>query len=119
MLLFLSLQITSGMMSDDEIATAGPLVAHVSGSWVSYATFYHKAIGKWVLLGLVAMHLVAVGFHFFVKRDNLVKPMLSGDKTLPIEAVSSIDSATRRFLALTIVSICSASVAALVYWLER
>jgi cytochrome b len=92
MLVFLALQVGSGMMSDDEIMNAGPLSRFVASEWVQNATFYHKFIGKFVLLGLLALHLLAIGFYAFHKRDNLVKPMITGDKALTIAAPNSRDS---------------------------
>ncbi|TXT35220.1 MAG: cytochrome B561, partial [Comamonadaceae bacterium] len=40
LLTFLVFQVTSGLMSDDEISAAGPLTRFVSAEWVSFATFY-------------------------------------------------------------------------------
>ena len=119
MLFFLIFQVASGLMSNDEIAAAGPLVRHVAGSWVSYATFYHKQIGKIVLLGLISLHLGAIAFHFFARHDNLVQPMLTGDKLLLNETAASVDSAKQRWLAIFVFLICSAGVASLIYWLEK
>ena len=53
MLLVLFAQVSSGLFSDDEIATSGPLSRFVSGEWVSRATDYHTKIGKYLLLALV------------------------------------------------------------------
>ncbi len=118
MLAVLMLQVLSGLMSDDEIAAAGPLARHVSGLWVSYATFYHKQIGKPALLLLVVLHLAAIAFHFFVKHDNLVKPMLTGDKVLQQAATNSVDSTPQRRKALLVFLVCSALVGSWVAWLE-
>jgi len=119
MLFFLIFQVASGLMSDDEIAAAGPLVRHVSGHWVSYATFYHKQIGKIVLLVLISLHLGAIAFHFFAKHDNLVWPMLTGDRLQLHEAAASVDSAKQRWRAIFVFLVCSAAVASLIYWLEK
>ena len=118
MLMFLSMQVTSGMLSDDEIAAAGPLVSHVSSLWVGYATYYHKHFGKPVLLGLIVMHIGAIAFHFFGKHDNLIWPMLTGDKTLRHDSKKSIDSALRRWIALAVIFLCTALVSSLVFMLE-
>ena len=57
MLGFLVLQVASGLLSDDEIAFSGPLTRFVSNATVSLATDYHANIGKWILLGLVLLHI--------------------------------------------------------------
>ena len=114
LLAFLLLQVSSGLMSDDEIAAAGPLARYVSSEWVNLATFYHRNVGKLVLLALVATHLMAIAFYFFKRHDNLVKAMLTGDKTLPFAAQSSDDSGSKRLLALAIFVVVSVLVGAVV-----
>jgi cytochrome b len=118
MLALLGMQVFSGMLSDDEIAAAGPLAAYMSSFWVNYATYYHKHIGKPVLLSLIVMHIGAIAFHFFVKRDNLIAPMLTGDKTLWNDGKKSIDSALSRWIALAVFLLCTAMVSSLIFLLE-
>jgi cytochrome b len=62
MLLFLLLQVGTGLVSDDEIASSGPLTRFVSASLVSQATAYHKEVGKVILLVLIALHVAAILF---------------------------------------------------------
>lgn len=118
MLLFLAVQVASGLMSDDEIAAAGPLTRFVSSAWVSNATFYHKDIGKFILLGLVVLHLGAIAFHYFRKRENLVKPMVTGDKSLAYPAPSSRDGRPERRRAALIFLGCAALVSGAVIGLS-
>lgn len=110
----LILQIASGLMSDDEIAATGPLVQFVSADWVSAATYYHKEIGKFILLVLVALHLGAIAFYYFHKRENLVKPMITGDKAIPFAVPSARDAWPERRRALLIFFGCVALVRGLV-----
>lgn len=117
MLIFLTLQVATGLFSDDEIAAAGPLARLVSSSWVGNATFYHRNVGKLVLLALVAMHLLAIGFYFFKKHQNLVRPMISGDKQLDFCADSAIDDRSSRFKAGLIAVLCATLVGGLVRWI--
>jgi cytochrome b len=114
MLLFLFMQVASGLMSDDEIATAGPLVRLVSSSWVSNATYYHKDIGKPILLGLVALHLAAIAFYHFRKQENLAKPMITGDKSLAFPAQGARDGWPERRRATLIFLLCAAAVSSAV-----
>jgi cytochrome b len=111
---FLALQVGSGLMSDDEIAAAGPLVKWVSSVWVGNATFYHKEIGKLVLLALVALHVTAIVFYFVKKHDNLVRPMIKGDKLLDFQAQSAVDTGASRRKALVLAIVCVAAVAGLI-----
>ncbi len=108
---FLLLQVASGMLSDDEIAAAGPLVRFVSNSWVSSATHYHANIGKLILLGLLVLHIGAILFYRFKKGENLVTPMIRGDKQASIAVQSSRDDGRSRLLASVIFLSCAALVA--------
>ncbi|MEO6017867.1 MAG: cytochrome b/b6 domain-containing protein [Polaromonas sp.] len=105
MLFFLLAQVGTGLLSDDEIAFAGPLTRFVSNANVSLATSYHKNIGKWVLLGLVLLHLAAIIF-YLKRKHNLVGAMLHGDKELVVAAPSSRDDALSRMAAVLVFALC-------------
>lgn len=106
MLLFLLLQVGSGLISDDEIATSGPLTSLVSSSLVSQATWYHRAVGKPVLIVLVVLHVAAIAFYLFRKRQNLVRPMVLGNKEVPAPMPASRDDGRSRLLALVLWLCC-------------
>jgi cytochrome b len=111
LLFFLLAQIGSGMMSDDEIAAAGPLTKFVSNAMVTQATYYHKEIGKTVLIVLIALHLLAILFYLFKKKENLIKPMLHGDKQLEAVVPASRDDAGSRITAAVVFAVCAGLVA--------
>ena len=106
-------QVGTGLLSDDEIAFAGPLTAFVSNATVGLATNYHTEIGKWLLLGLVVVHIAAILFYLY-RKHNLVAPMLHGDKNLPLVVPPSRDDALSRMAALLLLLAC----AALAYWVS-
>lgn len=108
---FLLLQVGSGLISDDQIAATGPLSQFVSSATASLATFYHKDIGLLILIGLVVLHLVAILFYLVKKGDNLVLPMLQGDKKTSSVAQSSRDDARSRMLASVVFLGCVTFVA--------
>jgi cytochrome b len=112
LLLFLLAQVGSGLFSDDEIAAMGPLSKFASGALVSKLTYYHKEVGKLVLLLLVALHIGAILFYLFKRRDNLIRAMLTGDKWGPAGLPSSRDDRRTRVLALVLVAACAALVLA-------
>lgn len=114
LLAVLCAQVGSGLISDDEIAFAGPLTRFVSGVTVNLATNYHKNIGKLIILALVVLHIAAIVFYLW-RKQNLIKPMLHGDKQLPVTAVASRDDTTTRMTALVIFGIC----ATFVMWVSR
>ena len=113
MLALLLAQVSTGLISDDEISAAGPLTKFVSNATVNQASSYHIAIGKFLVIFLVITHVLAILFYLYKKRENLIKPMLHGDKILPSAVPASTDNTTTRSLALVILAICAASV----YWL--
>jgi cytochrome b len=113
MLGFLLAQAGTGLFSDDEIAFTGPLTRFVSNSAVSLATNYHKNIGKWILLGLVVLHILAIVFYLW-RKHNLVRAMLHGDKELVTDMPPSRDDMGSRLLALVVLGGC----AAVVYWIS-
>lgn len=111
MLLVLVAQVATGLITDDEIAFTGPLNKFVSSANGLLATWYHKDVGQWLLLGLVALHVAAILFYLWRKKDNLIKPMVLGDKQAPAGAVSSRDDAASRMAAAVVLGLCAAAVA--------
>lgn len=107
LLAILLAQTLTGLTSDDEITSAGPLVNLVSGAWVSNTTFYHANVGKFVLLALLALHLGAIVFYLVAKQQNLIRPMIDGDKKIDFTAHSSKDTPASRSLALSILIGCA------------
>ena len=114
LLCILLAQVGTGLIADDEIAYTGPLVRFVSGETISDATSYHKNVGKFIVLGLVVLHLLAIAFYKLVKKDNLVRPMVSGDKTVVVPVPSARDTAGSRIAALVVFGLCAAAVYGLV-----
>lgn len=114
LLVILLLQVGTGLFSDDEIAFTGPLVALVSADTVSQTTAYHKNVGKLIVLVLVVLHLGAIAYHQLVRKDYLVRPMISGDKQFDTLVRSSADTARTRLLALAVLAVCAALVYGLV-----
>ena len=111
----LALQVGTGLFSDDEIFASGPLTRFVSNATVSQASAYHADIGKYLVLGLVVLHLLAIAFYVLVKKKSLVRPMIAGDKVLPAPAPTARDDAATRLTALAVLALCAAAVT----WLVR
>jgi cytochrome b len=114
MLLFLGFQVATGLVSDDEIASAGPLTRFLATANVQLATGYHVNIGKVILIVLALTHVAAILVYLFKKRENLIKPMLDGDKMLPPDVLPSRDTRGSRSAALAIFIVCAIVVYALV-----
>ncbi len=78
-LLLLYLQTCLGLFANDDILTEGPLYLWVSKPMSDRLTKIHR-LNQYAIMGLVAVHLMAVAFHFIIKRENLLKPMITGIK---------------------------------------
>ncbi|MBC7215470.1 MAG: cytochrome b/b6 domain-containing protein [Burkholderiaceae bacterium] len=115
MLLLLAAQVGSGLLSDDEIAFAGPLTRFISSATVELATAYHTEVGKLLLLALVTLHVLSIVFYTVKKKQALVPPMLSGDKQLPMPVPAARDDAWTRLGALVLFGLC----AAVAWWVSR
>ena len=110
MLAVLVFQVATGLVSDDAITYAGPLAHTVSGALSSLATNWHAEWGKWVVIGLIVLHLAALLYHAAVRRHRLVAPMITGDKVFPpgTSVAPSRDGAGARWLALALFAGCLA-----------
>jgi cytochrome b len=83
MLLALAVQVGTGLFSNDRrTATHGPLAGHVSKATSDLLSSVHSACFT-VLLVLVGLHVLAVIAYAVVKRQNLLRPMITGKKRLP------------------------------------
>jgi cytochrome b len=117
MLLVLGLQAGLGMISDDEIATTGPLTRYVSQETALSAMSWHRRIGDFLLI-MVAIHIVAVLFHVLVKKEGLIRAMFSGNKDLPPSLAQEAQTARRASstLGYVVLSIAVVAVVVAVNW---
>ena len=79
MLASLLIQVGTGLFANDDILTEGPLYDLVSRKTSNWLTSIHHLNQK-VLLILVLIHIAAVIFYLIAKRENLIKPMITGNK---------------------------------------
>ena len=112
LLALLSLQVGTGLFADDEIANNGPLVKFVSGRTSLALTWWHHGFGQWLIIALMLLHVGAIGFYLVKKKQNLVRPMLTGDKPLAATTPASADGPRTRTLAVLLLAAC----AGLVTW---
>lgn len=113
LLFFLLMQVATGLISDDEIANQGPLSKFVSNARVGLATWYHKDVGKIILIVLVLLHVAAIMYYRTKKKEDLIGPMLKGDKQLAFDAPASRDDAASRATAAIVLTLSASAV----WWL--
>ena len=102
----LAVQVGTGLLADDEIANVGPLNRFVSTATGLSAASWHKEAGQWIVLALVGLHVAAILFYLLVRKTNLVRPMLNGDKLLGPGTPASVDTPGTRWLAAVLAAAC-------------
>jgi cytochrome b len=111
MLSLLLLQGATGLFANDDIVTEGPLYHLISKELSDQLTELHEGVFN-ALLTLVAVHLSAIFFYLLVKRDNLIRPMITGRKQVPAETAQPFMVSVWR--ALPLAAIAAAAVYLLV-----
>ena len=112
MLLVVMLQAGLGLFANDDIITEGPLFLWVSKAASDRLTRIHR-VNQYVIMGLTAIHILAVAYHFFIERENLLKPMITGAK--PWTADDTPPALAPSWLALVIVVLAGCGVYLFVY----
>jgi cytochrome b len=111
LLALLAAQVGTGLFADDEISNTGPLIKFVTGSTSLSLTKWHRGYGQWLIIALVALHVVAILYYLVAKKRNLVRPMLTGDKQLVAPAPAAVDNLRSRMLAVVLFALCAGLVA--------
>jgi hypothetical protein len=72
-------QAVTGLFANDDILLEGPYVTMVSKSTSDLLTKLHH-LNSDLMMILIGVHLAAIAFYFFKKKENLVKAMVTGEK---------------------------------------
>jgi cytochrome b len=123
LLFVLSVQVTTGLFVDDEIAFQGPFAQYVSNATISFLSQIHES-NQVVIYTLIAIHIAAIIYYRKFKGEDLIKPMINGDKEIdPSEEANyspadlgqaSKDGGLQRGLALVILSVIAVVVGYLI-----
>jgi len=104
MLLIVLVQASSGLFTDDEISFQGPLSKFISEDMVKLMNQIHET-NHVLVYGIVALHLIAIFYYQRIKKNNLIGPMVYGDKEIdpknqPVDqTLASTDDVKIRVLA--------------------
>lgn len=109
MLVLLLVQAATGLFANDDIMIEGPLYAWVSKGTSDWLTTVHKFNFNLLLL-VIAVHVSAVLFYLFVKRENLIHPMLSGRKHFPPDTIKQTPRIVGPGLGLAVLAVVVAAV---------
>jgi cytochrome b len=82
LLTLLTVQAATGLFTTDDIVTEGPLYHLVASKTASTLSTLHRIGGK-LVLALVLVHVAAVAFYTLVKKDDMIRAMITGTKRVP------------------------------------
>ncbi len=105
MLLLLSVQVGAGLCANDGGGSEGPLAKYVGETWSDRLSLVHEITFK-LILAAIALHLAAISIYAFVKRQNLVRPMITGKKRLP--AITRAPRLASPVLAIAVLVVAAA-----------
>jgi cytochrome b len=108
-IILVGLQAISGLFTTDDIVSTGPYYDGANADLQQWMQWLHHNVFN-VLLGIIGLHLVAIGWYLIFLKHNLIRPMLDGKK-----AVAEKDSINHSQLIKAILIMCL--VAIFVYWL--
>ncbi len=110
----LGLQVTTGLFAVDvDGMESGPMSYLLDFDQGRAAAKIHE-VSFTLLQALVALHLLAIGFHLVVRRNNLTRAMVTGYQTITGAAEPLRHRASWPRLVLAV-----ALAAAMTYWLSR
>lgn len=112
LLFTLLVQAATGLFANDDILTEGPLFDWVNKATSDWLTKVHK-LNQQVIIALVCVHVAAVLFYFFYKRQNLIIPMITGVK--PWHGAEAVPASDRPWLAVLMAGLAALAV----YFLVR
>jgi len=114
LLALLLVQASSGLFANDDVATEGPLVRLVSKDLSDTVTWFHRRSG-WALWTLVGVHVAAVLYYQLALGESLIRPMITGAKTLPRRFADAAGDRTASGRALLLLAVSALAV----WWVVR
>ncbi len=109
----LAAQVGFGLIAQDvDGIESGPLSYLVEYDTADFAREMHH-LGFNVLLGLIAVHLAAIIYYQFVKKDRLIAPMVSGNKAVEGEVTAP------KLAPLWLAGIVAVVASAFAWWISK
>lgn len=107
MLAALSFQVGTGLFANDDIAFNGPLYDLASKELSDRLAGLHR-VDAWLVLSLVGLHLAAIAFYVRIKKDDLVRPMLTGRREAGDEAPDATGGGPAPFVIALAIGVLAA-----------
>ena len=112
LLFVLAVQVSTGVFTNDGTFTEGPWAKFVSSAISDRLSTVHY-YNHWLVVGLTILHVTAIGFYLLVRRDDLITPMITGDK-LGLAAPAAEHGAAMRLRAALLATAAAGVVSYLV-----
>lgn len=87
MLALIAFQTGTGLFANDDIAVEGPLMHLVDKEQSDWLTRLHGWNFDLIQI-VIVLHIVAIAAYMLLKRQNLVRPMVTGIKQMPAGVVA-------------------------------
>ncbi len=113
LLLLVLVQGLTGLFSSDDIFTEGPFYSLVSSKTADFLTSIHH-LNFNLLLAAITLHISAVAYHGIIRKEPLVKSMLTGKKVMH---QPSSESTRPNYIVMLITASIAAGVVSLLLYL--
>jgi cytochrome b len=100
----LLVQALTGLVANDEIFNTGPLYGYVDPERSLVLTAIHRQLFYWIVAA-IALHVLAVFVHLVIKKENLVRALITGRKPAAHVPDTEAIKSSRSVLALLIVAL--------------
>jgi cytochrome b len=112
MLALIGVQAGTGLFANDDALTEGPLMHLVDKDRSDWLSHIHSVNFK-LIEGIIVLHVLAIVLYAVLKRQNLVRPMVTGTKLMPVDTVAP------RLVSPVRAAVILAVAAGVVAWLVR
>ena len=115
LLAMLLAQAILGLFANDQVMSTGPLFGYVDAETSDRLTSLHKQLFD-VIVVFIAVHIAAALFHLWIRRENLILPMITGRKPGALLPPGAADiGPSRTLLAAGIAAVLGA----LLWWVVQ
>ena len=109
LLVALLAQAVMGLFTNDDSLWGGPLSERITKETSDAISWYHRRFW-WVIVALSALHIAAVLTYLAWLKENLIVPMVTGDKHLPAGVANPQDAAASTAKAIVLLLLCGFAV---------
>lgn len=116
MLVFIGFQAFSGLFANDDVLTTGPL-AYLSSDWSDTLTGLHKQ-NELVLIALIGLHIAAIIWYRWIRKVDLIGPMIHGDTQIDTQDRQAVPSAQDSWKVRTAALVLALAIGLAIWWLQ-